>query len=506
MKHILGSSILQTANLLTNLLVSFFMTPFIIGQLGDYQYGIWILIGTIVGYFSLSEAGVGSAVQNELSLCAGRGDREGFLRSFSSGLILHSGVSLVVLIVTALTSISVLAAGDRFGDYRLVALLLAISGLTLALSYLFLPYVSVLISHLRLDVTAAIAMAGTLATALLTVILLSRGFGLVGMAVAALCVSLGANVLILAGARRAVPGIRFSAGAVTGDGLKAMMRYGAKTLMIQISDILRFKCDEVVVGSFLSVPRVTHYNVANRLATTSNEISMKSLTVLNPLFAQYTGSGEKERLRRLFVLSVKWSAAISMTVFALLLCLGKEFLGLWLGPSFHDSYVPMVLLSAALLAGRMQAPAVSLFYATNTHHYFVYMSLAEGLANLGLSVLFVLRFGMGITGVALGTLIPILVVKLFVQPHFVSRVTGMSTRSYYLLLGRITGTGTLIYGLAYVLAPWPAPVDYLRLSAALPLFLGLFVLHLFLLLHREERTILLSLVRDRFSSHHGGEG
>lgn len=498
MKHILGSSILQTVNFIVTLAVSFFMTPFLIGQLGEYHYGIWILIGSIVSYFSLSEAGVGSAVQNELSLCAGKGDREGFLGAFSNGLVLHLGVSLIVGFVTALSVVVVLAGGDLFREYRLIAMLLAISGTTLAISYLFLPYGSVLISQVRLDVTAAIAIASTLGTALLTVLVVSRGFGLLGMALAGLSVSLGANLLILVCASRTFPGIRFSRDMVTAKGLKAMVRYGAKTLMIQISDILRFRCDEVVVGSLISIPKVTYYNVANRLATISNEISMKSLAVLNPLFARYAGSADKERLQGLFVLSIKWSGALSAAVFAALVFLGKDFLGLWLGVSFYDSFAPMLLLSAALLVGRMQAPAVSLFYATNTHHYFVYMSLIEGIANLGLSILLVLQFGMGIVGVALGTLIPIVVVKVFVQPHLVARVMGFTVGFYYLLLGRVAGSGILVYGLAYVLAPCPAPVTYVRLLASLPFFLIPFLIHLLLILDRNERSLLMAHFSPRF--------
>ena len=41
---------------------SFFLAPFIVHRLGDSAYGVWALIGSLVGYMGLLDLGVRSAV------------------------------------------------------------------------------------------------------------------------------------------------------------------------------------------------------------------------------------------------------------------------------------------------------------------------------------------------------------------------------------------------------------------------------------------------------------
>ncbi|MDH3360559.1 MAG: hypothetical protein OEL55_06775, partial [Desulfobulbaceae bacterium] len=44
------------------ILIGFFLTPFVISHLGQSGYGIWVLIGSFIGYYGLLNLGVGAAV------------------------------------------------------------------------------------------------------------------------------------------------------------------------------------------------------------------------------------------------------------------------------------------------------------------------------------------------------------------------------------------------------------------------------------------------------------
>ena len=41
-----------------NILVVFFLSPFVINNLGDQAYGIWVMLAGITGYLGLVELGV----------------------------------------------------------------------------------------------------------------------------------------------------------------------------------------------------------------------------------------------------------------------------------------------------------------------------------------------------------------------------------------------------------------------------------------------------------------
>src|SRR6202008_4912680 len=75
-----------------------------------------------------------------------------------------------------------------------------------------------------------------------------------------------------------------------------------------------------------------------------------------------------------------------------------------------------------------QGPMVGLLYGVSKHKFYAYLNLAEGSINLILSLVLVRHFGM--IGVALGTLIPMLVTKLWIQPLYVCHVAGIEFLEY----------------------------------------------------------------------------
>src|SRR5215475_10484937 len=96
-----SGSALRVANLATQIVVAFFLTPFVIHCLGDRMYGFWALVGTFIGYYGLLDLGLGSAVTCYTARALGKGDREECRRVFSAALQLYVALGLVVLAVSA---------------------------------------------------------------------------------------------------------------------------------------------------------------------------------------------------------------------------------------------------------------------------------------------------------------------------------------------------------------------------------------------------------------------
>ena len=493
-KPLIRSSLFQTLSFALALASTFLLTPFMIDKLGAQEFGLWVLITMVTSYFALSELGISSAVQNHLSVYIGRKDPVGYRRIFSNACLLYVLVAIVVLVLILLT-IGVLALFKPFStDAHLILVLLLLTGTNLAVSFLAYPFGSVLTSHLRLDITGALACLQIVGTSGLTFVVLADGYGLIAVALVTLAVGIATALGLVVAARSIAPSVRFHRDEINRDDIMSLFRYGGKTVVVQVADLLRFRVDEVVTGAFISVNAVTHYSVANRLATAPNSLVLKVQGILNPLFAQYVGMEEGARLRAVFLLTSKLWGAMAVFVFASLVTLGKPFIMLWVGPQFDDAVIPMILLAASYLVARMQGPLVSLFYATNTHHRFAYISLGEGIANLLLSIMFVVVFNMGLNGIALGTLLPMLVSKLAVQPFLASRLVGGRPTEQYALLARIALTGGLVYGTLYLAMMPLQVVTYAQLLIGISILMVACGVHILLVLAPRERGVLLRYV------------
>ena len=135
----------------------------------------------------------------------------------------------------------------------------------------------------------------------------------------------------------------------------------------------------------------------------------------------------------------------------------------------------MIIVGSALIFSQANNTAFAIAFGTERHKILAKWAIAEGAANLPLSI--VLVHWLGIYGVAVGTLIPSLAIHLFFWPQYVSKLVGM--RSWE-VIGTVWGP-MLLCAIPFSLASYwvnetiPAKNIFVFLAqtiALLPVFLA----------------------------------
>src|SRR5271169_3009994 len=80
-------------------LMSFLITPFMIHRLGDFQFGIYALAFSTVGYFDLLAQGIRSTLQRFVGRLSGARDREALDSVFSTALTVTLVVGAFIIVV-----------------------------------------------------------------------------------------------------------------------------------------------------------------------------------------------------------------------------------------------------------------------------------------------------------------------------------------------------------------------------------------------------------------------
>jgi O-antigen/teichoic acid export membrane protein len=127
---------------------------------------------------------------------------------------------------------------------------------------------------------------------------------------------------------------------------------------------------------------------------------------------------------------VRLSLAIAMPMTGCLAILAVPILGAWVGPGFEDSAVIVVILAVATLIDLSLWPAGYVLQGINRHRWLAPIALGSGIANLALSL--ALIGPLGITGVALVTLIPTSLEAALVVTPFTLRALGISPARFLL--------------------------------------------------------------------------
>ncbi len=417
---------IKLLSFLISLFIFFILTPYIIKNLGDYNYGLWVLLNTLISYLSLSEIGAGSALTRELGLAFGKKNKQRINKAFSNGVYLFFLIAKVVLCLTVLISVVIFFINNNF----VFCFLFFLMGFNLAVHYVFSPYTSVLQAAVRLDTIYIVTICQTIFHALFVFFVLFKGYGLVAFVSTGIIVNIIFKFYLYWLVKKTNKSLVFNNKLVDKKSIQNMVFYGLKAFGVNIAGILKDKVDNLMIGYLLSVKLITNYSVAEDLKNKGFNVFGFLMEIVNPIFFQQAGAGQKEKLKETFFLVWKTIMLLSFISYACLVLLGREFITLWLGANYLNAYLPLVLLATAFLFEKTQAPASNILYVFDQHHNYAWLRIMEGIFNVGLSYVFVKFFGWGLPGIALGTLIAVAISKIIFQPVLVAKALDIKWSRY----------------------------------------------------------------------------
>lgn len=427
-------SFLRVLTLAAGVLVGLFLMPFLIHGLGDRAYGLWTLVMSITAYYALLDFGITRAATRFLARAITRDDVSEANDVIATALVIllgMGGIGLLASIGIALGGTWLISDPGELWSFRLVVMILG------ADAVLLLPTMiinALLLAHYRFDVLSCVQLAALAVRTALFVILVLGGFSIVALAVAGIGTNIVSRILLAALARRLFPWIEVKPGLFCRRQARQLLDYGRHAFVAAFADRIRSNAGIIVVAAFLDLATVTHYGIAARIAQLFAEFMVQSLGVVGPLFMRSDALGDRAKTRAILLLTTRLSVLASVMTAGIIVMLGDDFIGFWIGEDYQDAYWPLVILTVSLAAWLMQWPSVSALFATAKHEFYAYLGLAEAVASITLSTILVQFWGM--VGVSLGTAVPLLISMLGVQPRYVCRILGLERTAYYSEIGR----------------------------------------------------------------------
>jgi O-antigen/teichoic acid export membrane protein len=493
-KKLIRGSIFRNINLFAALAAAFVMAPFIVHSLGTRMYGFWTLIGAFIGYYGVLDFGLSSASARYISRSLGKGDVEELNNVVNTAFFLYCLIGLAALVAT----VAVVLACPFFmhdpAEMRLFRKIFLLLGVATAAGFPLRVYSGILTSYIRYDSLAYISIARTLISNVAIYCCLSRGHGIMAMAVIAFTVSLTEGAAICAACTAQVPHIKIAWFRFEGSKIRAMFDHSWKTFVCMMSTLVRFGMDSAVIAYFLNVSLITPYAVGVRIADGFNNLVLNFVGMMLPVFSRYEGSGDYDAIRSALVKITRFSALLSAFLGLSIMFYAQAFILRWMGPGFDSSRWVAAILTFGFMLHLPQSPGVQVLYALSKHERYAALNVCEGAANLILSVILLKHYG--IYGVALGTAIEMVIFKLLVQPVYICRVVGMPVREYLVDIIFATMLKSAVpLGLYFFLIRGLVLPEYPRLCACVALQTVLFVpAAYFFIISKAERELVDGLI------------
>ena len=98
-KRIAKNTMMLYCRMLFSMLVSLYTSRVVLNTLGVEDYGIYNVVGGFVAMFSLVSSSLSSSVGRFLTFELGRGDMERLKRTFSTSLLIHVVLAIIIIVL-----------------------------------------------------------------------------------------------------------------------------------------------------------------------------------------------------------------------------------------------------------------------------------------------------------------------------------------------------------------------------------------------------------------------
>jgi O-antigen/teichoic acid export membrane protein len=412
-----------------NVVVGILLSPFILHRLGDTAFGIWVLIFSITGYYGLFDLGIRSSIVRYVSKYTATGENEELAKVINTSLFTYGCIGILCLIVTMAMASYV----DRMfripPEFHSTARwLLLMVGASVAIGFpagIFGGFLEGLQNFFIFNWTNVVS---TLLRAWLIVIALNHGYGLLMVALITMILPLLASVLRGFLALRLCP-VPFGLKYVDRATFRQIANYSGVTFMIMVAGRLKFKTDEIVIGTFMSAAAITYFNIGARIVDYAGQVVTALSQIFVPMSSQSDALGDMKRLRKIFLVGNRVCAFTIFPVCVILLILGKSVIEVWVGKKYvAASYPVLVIMILCSTFWWAQGASGRILFGMSKHGTWATVTLIEGISNLILSIILVRPYG--IVGDALGTAIPLTCSMVFFMPIHLCRKLGLRLKTF----------------------------------------------------------------------------
>jgi O-antigen/teichoic acid export membrane protein len=407
--------------------IGLLVLPFNLSHLGASAYGLWALTTSITMYFSVLDLGYSGAVLKFVAQYRAKQDTRALNETLSTTFFLFAAFGVVTYVVAIVLSVYIdrilHLSGDQAHTARLVLLITSVS---VALGTACTVFGAVINGFQRYDLNNVAGTASTIVIALVNVLVLWAGYGLVELVLATTAIRVLTYWVYRANAYRVFPAMRLRFDLFRRERLRELTSFSVFMALIDWANKLNYSIDAIVIGIMLGTGAVAVWSVGQRLAEATQRLTNQLNDILFPNVVDHSASDRLDRLQRLFLVGTRFSLATVVPLAAALLLMAGPLVRTWVGPEFEGSIIVVRLLAVIVVVRVGNATGSTLLKGAGSHRLVAGVNVATAIVNVSLSI--ALARPLGLEGVAIGTLVPVTATAIFIIFPASCRRVGVSVR------------------------------------------------------------------------------
>jgi O-antigen/teichoic acid export membrane protein len=372
--------------------------PILIRNLGASDYGLFVLIASITGMLGVMSFGLGEATLRYVAYYHGDQDLEGVNRVLGSTLTFYVSVAALVTAVLGFGAPWIVRLLNVPADqYSLMIQLLWLTAVIFSLG-IVIGALAVIPSALqRYDISTKVTASVNIVRTAGFIALVLTGFGLLGLVIWDLAVTvvlLGVWVRI---ARGLMPGIRVLP-SFSFAGLKEVWGYSVFSFLTYVFHSMYRESSKVIVSAFAGTAAVSYLGPADNTSHRLYSVVMSGIETLVPRFS---ATRDQKSVETLLINATWLTVTVSVMILVPLAALMPQLLAIWINPDFAaKGAVVGQCISLSFLGSSGFAPAASYLRGSGRPGVVTISTAGAGLVVAGASFLLVPKYGVAGVGYA----------------------------------------------------------------------------------------------------------
>jgi len=376
-----GAALSYVTIFLTNI-VGIVLTPFIIRSLGSAEYGLYTMIGALVGYMSVLDFGLNNTIIRFVAKYKAEKDKKGEENFLAHSFIMYSCISVLVVSVGSILYFNLenlygeTLTADQLGKAKIMMLILifnlafslpggAFSGICYGYEEFVLPKIMNIVKYILRSI--------------LVVVILLLGADSVGLIVLDTIMNLlmiGVNVFIVFKLLK----VRVKIHKFDKSLFSSILSFSLWLFVFAIVHQLRWQFGQLIIGVYYSTAIVAVYAVGSTLGNYYGSFSSAISSVFLPRAMQMTvNNNSPKELTDTFIKISRIILFALLYILGAFIIVGKDFVYFWVGNEYDMAYYYAVIIMIGLTPILSQGFANNILEAKNLLAY-------RGLLLLGLTI------------------------------------------------------------------------------------------------------------------------
>ena len=275
--------------------------------------------------------------------------------------------------------------------------------------------------------------------------------------------------------------------------LRRLFSMGGWLVLNQVGYLLFLKIDLLVINKFLGPQKGGEYAAVQQWSILLRVFAGVLSGMVGPMILISYANKRIQSVISYGKLGVKYLSVFIGVIVGLISGFSYPLLSLWLGNDFSQYTGLLILTLSTLVVNLGVLPLFSINTALNKVKIPGIVSLAMGIINIILVIIFIVKFNLGLVGVALAAAIVLTLKNGLFTPWYTAKILHIRLTAFYKPLG----TGVIISISSFIMSYYMSFMVHSWLNLILfgvAISVVSIIIFWFLLLNKTERVLMLSML------------